>query len=78
MRVKSLGGVDLPAGEIKSILERLGFAITGSGDAWSVSPPSWRADVEGWQDLVEEVLRIHGYDNIPPIPLPRAPMRRRY
>jgi len=73
-RVKSLGGVDLPAGEIKGILERLGFAISGSGDAWQVSPPSWRADVEGWQDLVEEVLRIHGYDNIPPIPLPRAPM----
>ena len=73
-RVKSLGGVDLPAAEIKAILERLGFAISGSSDAWQVSPPSWRADVEGWQDLVEEVLRIHGYDNIPPIPLPRAPM----
>ena len=38
--------------------------------------PRWAgcADVEGWQDLVEEVLRIHGYDNIPPTPLPRAPM----
>ena len=73
-RVKSLGGVELPAAEIKGILERLGFAVAGSGDAWSVTPPSWRADVEGWQDLVEEVLRIHGYDNIPPVPLPRAPM----
>ena len=73
-RVKSLGGVALPAGDIKSILERLGFAVSGSGDAWQVTPPSWRADVEGWQDLVEEVLRIHGYDNIPPVPLPRAPM----
>ena len=73
-RVKSLGGVELAAAEIKSILERLGFFIAVSGDAWQVTPPSWRADVEGWQDLVEEVLRIHGYDNIPPIPLPRAPM----
>ena len=73
-RVKSLGGVDLPAAEIKSILERLGFVVAGGGDAWAVTPPSWRADVEGWQDLVEEVLRIHGYDNIPPTPLPRAPM----
>ena len=74
VRVKSLGGVDLPAAEIKGILERLGFAISGSGDSWHVTPPSWRADVEGWQDLVEEVLRIHGYDNIPAIPMPRAPM----
>ena len=73
-RVKSLGGVELHAGEIKSILERLGFKVAGSGDAWQVTPPSWRADVEGWQDLVEEVLRIHGYDNIPPVPLPRPPM----
>jgi len=73
-RVKSLGGVELPGSEIKSILERLGFAISGSGDTWKVTPPSWRADAEGWQDLVEEVLRIHGYDNIPAVPLPRAPM----
>jgi phenylalanyl-tRNA synthetase beta chain len=73
-RVKSLGGVELPDAEIKGILERLGFSVAGSGDAWTVTPPSWRADVEGWQDLVEEVLRIHGYDNIPPTPMPRAPM----
>jgi phenylalanyl-tRNA synthetase beta chain len=73
-RVKSLGGVDVPATDIKSILERLGFAVTGAGDVWQVAPPSWRVDVEGWPDLVEEVLRIHGYDNIPPTPLPRAPM----
>ncbi len=73
-RVKSLGGVDLPSADIKAILERLGFVVAGNGDDWKVTPPSWRADVEGWQDLVEEVLRIHGYDNIPPTPLPRAPM----
>ncbi len=78
-RVKSLGGVELPAAEIKSIFERLGFGVAtlkaaGGSEIWQVSPPSWRADVEGWQDLVEEVLRIHGYDNIPPTPLPRAPM----
>ncbi|MSO72518.1 MAG: phenylalanine--tRNA ligase subunit beta [Rhodospirillaceae bacterium] len=73
-RVKSLGGVEMPGAEIKSILERLGFGVAAAGEVWKVTPPSWRADVEGWQDLVEEVLRIHGYDNIPPIPLPRAPM----
>ena len=73
-KVKSLGGVDIAASEAKVILERLGFTVSGSGDAWIVSPPSWRADVEGWQDLVEEILRINGYDNIPPIPMPRLPM----
>jgi phenylalanyl-tRNA synthetase beta chain len=72
-RVKSLGGVDISNDEIKSILERLGFSVT-PGNPWMVSPPSWRADVESWQDLVEEVLRIHGYDNIPESVLPRAPM----
>lgn len=73
-RVKSLGGIDLSTLEIRSILERLGFIVADGPDAWQVTPPSWRADVEVWPDLVEEVLRIHGYDNIPPTPLPRAPM----
>ena len=73
-RVKSLGGVDLPGAEIRSILVRLGFEVAGQGETWHVTPPAWRCDVEGWQDLVEEVLRIHGYDNIPPTPLPRLPM----
>ena len=73
-RVTSLGGIEIPARDIKSILERLGFTVAGDGDSWQVTPPSWRADVEGWQDLVEEVLRIHGYDRIPATPLPRAAM----
>ena len=38
---------------------------------FSVEPPSWRGDIEGEADLVEEVLRIHGYDHIPAVPLPR-------
>ncbi len=72
-RVKSLGGVEVPENEIKSILERLGFSVE-TGKTWTVSPPSWRADVESWQDLVEEVLRVHGYDHIPESILPRAAM----
>ncbi len=74
-RVKSLGGVDVAEGETKSILERLGFVVV-TGSPWTVSPPSWRSDVEGWQDLVEEILRIHGYDKIPETTLPRAPVPR--
>jgi phenylalanyl-tRNA synthetase beta chain len=73
-RVKTLGGIELPADEIKAILQRLGFDVSGTKDAWSVAPPSWRSDIEGWQDLVEEVLRIHGYDRIPATPMPRPPM----
>ena len=75
-RVKSLGGIDLPATESKAVLERLGFTVQANGATWSVAPPSWRVDVEGWQDLVEEILRVHGYDALPAIPLPRAPMPR--
>ena len=73
-RVKSLGGVDLPTLEIKRILESLGFTVQDNATEWSVTPPSWRADADTWQDLVEEVLRLHGYDNIPPVPMPRPLM----
>jgi phenylalanyl-tRNA synthetase beta chain len=68
-RVKTLGGVDLPAAESVSILEKLGFVVEGN-DPYTVKVPSWRCDVVGEPDLVEEVLRIHGYDNIPSVQLP--------
>jgi phenylalanyl-tRNA synthetase beta chain len=67
-RVRSLGGVDIATDEQKQILERLGF--TASGTAWSV--PAWRPDVEGEADLVEEVIRVAGYDRIPPAPVTRS------
>jgi len=68
-RVKTLGGVDLPATESVKILEKLGFLVKGN-DPYTVKVPSWRCDVVGEPDLVEEVLRIHGYDNIPSVQLP--------
>ncbi len=67
-RVKTLGGTDIPHDIIKEILESLGFDMGAN-----VTPPSWRADVEGEADLVEEVLRIHGYDHLPVLPLPKLP-----
>jgi phenylalanyl-tRNA synthetase beta chain len=70
-RTKTLGGLDLDAREQRRILESLGFTIAGTGDTLSVEPPSWRPDIVGEADLVEEVLRIHGYDKIPPVPLTR-------
>jgi len=68
-RVKTLGGVDLPASESVAILEKLGFGVEGE-DPYTVTVPSWRCDVVGEPDLVEEVLRIYGYDNIPSVALP--------
>lgn len=72
-RVKSLGGVDLPRNEQLRILTDLGFATEGEDDDGSlhVGIPSWRADIHGEADLVEEVLRVHGFDAIPATPLPR-------
>ena len=71
-RVASLGGVELPDGEAARILAGLGFGVEQAGATLSVAVPPWRADVEGEADLVEEVLRIHGYDGVPAIPLRAA------
>jgi phenylalanyl-tRNA synthetase beta chain len=64
--VKRLTGLDVPKAESLGILKRLGFGVNGSGDAVDVAVPSWRPDVEGKADLVEEVMRIHGVDQIAP------------
>ena len=69
-RVRTLGGVDVTAGESRKVLEALGCTVSGS-DPQQVVPPSWRADIEGEADLVEEVLRIRGFDLIPSVSLPR-------
>jgi phenylalanyl-tRNA synthetase beta chain len=67
--VKRLTGLDVPKQEALDILSRLGFAPKGSGDVVDVAVPSWRPDVDGKADLVEEVMRIHGVDAIAPRPL---------
>ncbi|MBV1901837.1 MAG: phenylalanine--tRNA ligase subunit beta, partial [Kordiimonadaceae bacterium] len=68
-RVKTLGGVDLSANESVAILKKLGFKVDGN-DPYTIGVPSWRCDIIGEPDIVEEVLRIHGYDNIPSVQLP--------
>ncbi len=68
--VKRLTGLDVAKTESVSILERLGFAPQDKGDAIEVAVPSWRPDVDGKADIVEEVMRIHGVDRIAPAPLP--------
>jgi len=70
-RTRSLGGLTLDAAAQRRILEALGCRIEGEGETLVVEPPSWRADIVGEADLVEEVLRIHGYDKIPAVALAR-------
>ncbi|RCS22300.1 phenylalanine--tRNA ligase subunit beta [Phyllobacterium salinisoli] len=67
--VKRLTGTDVAKAESLDILKRLGFAPQGDGDTVDFAVPSWRPDVDGKADLVEEVMRIHGVDNITPQPL---------
>jgi phenylalanyl-tRNA synthetase beta chain len=69
--VKRLSGLDLPRPEAKVILEELGFMVSGTGERVKVLPPSWRPDIEGKADLVEEVIRIAGLDRVDAKPLAR-------
>ncbi|MDX3899011.1 MAG: phenylalanine--tRNA ligase subunit beta [Sphingobium sp.] len=83
----ALAGVWVGEDEQKAILERLGFVVE-RGEVgvdyqdgvpvhvpalWTVTVPSWRRDVDGAPDLVEEVVRMVGLDKVPSTPLPRAP-----
>jgi phenylalanyl-tRNA synthetase beta chain len=63
--VKRLGGIDLTLTEIKKMLEALEFAVAEAEDALLVTAPDFRLDISGTHDLVEEVLRIYGYDKLP-------------
>jgi phenylalanyl-tRNA synthetase beta chain len=56
-----------------AILGQLGFGVDRSAEAWRIRVPSWRRDVIGAADIVEEVLRIEGLDKLPSTPLPRTP-----
>ncbi len=68
-RVGELGGIDLSPEDTTRILNALGFGVKNDGDDFEVSVPSWRSDVHGEPDLVEEVIRVHGFDAIPAVPL---------
>ncbi|MEE2970342.1 MAG: phenylalanine--tRNA ligase subunit beta [Pseudomonadota bacterium] len=70
-RIAALGGVELPSDEPAQILELLGFDNNDDGEIIDAAIPPWRPDIDGEADLVEEVLRIHGYDNIPVVPMDR-------
>jgi len=69
--VKRLTGLDLPQAEMQEALTSLGFDVSGAGERVKVAVPSWRADVGGKADLVEEIVRIAGLDRVASTPLPR-------
>ena len=71
-RARELGGIEIAEPRQREILERLGFGVE-TGEAWKVSVPTWRRDVGGSADLVEEVARIEGFDKVVAVPLPREP-----
>src|SRR5439155_18647027 len=73
-RVSGLGGLHVPPADSRVILEALGCTVAeaaGHDGSLVVTPPARRSDIVGDADLVEEVLRITGYDEIPAVPLPR-------
>ncbi|MBJ5918773.1 phenylalanine--tRNA ligase subunit beta, partial [Salmonella enterica subsp. enterica serovar Typhimurium] len=55
--------------QVRDILRRLGCDVTEGQDEWKAVAPSWRFDMEIEEDLVEEVARVYGYDNIPNTPI---------
>src|SRR4051812_38237146 len=70
--VKRLAAIDVPLPEMKRILGHLGFMVAGSGPVVNVAVPSWRSDVHGKADIVEEIVRIIGVDKVPMTPFERG------
>ena len=64
-RARRLLGIELDDTQIESLLTRVHLAVRQEGDGFMITPPSYRFDIEIEEDLVEELARLHGYDNIP-------------
>ena len=75
--VKRLSGLDVPLIEMKRVLKHLGFFAAGSGETVKIAIPSWRMDVEGTADIVEEIVRIVGVDAVPFTPFDRGDAPRK-
>jgi len=68
-RVLRVLGITLTADEIARILKRLGMQYQQNGEEFLVTPPSYRFDIVIEEDLIEEIARVHGYENIQPVPI---------
>jgi phenylalanyl-tRNA synthetase beta chain len=75
--IKRLAGIDVPLPEIKRILGHLGFMMAGPGPVVKIAVPSWRSDVHGKADIVEEIVRIVGVDKVPMTPFDRGDAPRK-
>ena len=75
--VKRLAGIEVSLTEARRILTHLGFLVAGSGAVVKVAVPSWRSDVHGKADLVEEIVRIVGVDKVPMTPFERGDAPRK-
>jgi phenylalanyl-tRNA synthetase beta chain len=71
LRVSKVLGVELSHEIMRGYLQRLGLVVKEAGETWHVTPPSYRFDLEIEVDLIEEIARLHGYEQIEPCP-PRA------
>src|SRR5262249_20464845 len=69
--LKRLAGLEVPFPEVRRVLNALGFFMTGQGERVKVAVPTWRPDIDGKADIVEEVMRIVGVDRVPSTPFPR-------
>jgi phenylalanyl-tRNA synthetase beta chain len=72
-----LAGLKLSLNDVRRILEKLGFFAAGQGERVKVAVPSWRPDVHGRADIVEELVRIVGVDRVPSTPFPRGANARK-
>jgi phenylalanyl-tRNA synthetase beta chain len=75
--VKRLSGLDVPRPELKRVLGHLGFFLAGTGETVKIAIPSWRPDIEGKADIVEEAVRIFGVDRVPFTPFERGDAPRK-
>ena len=86
-RVNFVLGTEIEKSEMAQILIRLGFDVEASGDTYQITVPTFRSDITREIDLIEEIARVYGYDNIPtalpkgdipvPAPNPKVEVRKR-
>ena len=75
-RVHKLTGLEIDQADMQGILTQLGFDVEKADAVWHVRVPSWRPDIDDathGADIVEEIIRIYGLDEVPATPLPQTP-----